>query len=78
MRRPMHWGGGGAASAYAGARGGATADYSFPQGAANARSSAETTKGAMAEAQSGGQGGSSGEYQSSATTSFAGLSVQRL
>ena len=73
-------GGGGTATANAIATGGVRADFlAFPfdvRAAANATSNAETAKGAMAQAQSSGFGGSSGEYQSTATTSLAGVSVQ--
>jgi hypothetical protein len=66
-------GGGGTAKADAVATGGIT-DLTFPMGAANATSNAQTAKGAMAQAQSTGFG-SSGEFQSTAKTSLAGVSV---
>ena len=69
--------GGGTAIANAAATGGVGGAGSSPGalGAANATSSAETAKGAIAQAQSTAVG-SSGKAQSTATTSFAGASVQ--
>jgi PEP-CTERM motif len=70
--------GGGTAVASASAAGGGTAlaDAVATGGAADAMSNAKTAKGALAEAQSIGSGESSGQAQSTAKTSLAGVSVQ--
>jgi PEP-CTERM motif len=67
--------GGGTATANATAIGNEVGSQGL-HGTANATSNAETAKGAMAQAESSGLGGSSGEAQSTAKTSFEGVSVQ--